>query len=84
MPVRERHPGTLIIDELPICRHAARADLAVINGHFSGYEIKSDRDTLKRLGSQVDAYCRVFDYVAVVTAQTIRTGFSSCCRPGGG
>jgi hypothetical protein len=61
-------PGTLIIDELPICRHAARADLAVINGSLSGYEIKSDRDTLKRLEGQKDAYSRVFEYVTVVAA----------------
>jgi hypothetical protein len=63
-------PGTLIIDELPICRHAARADLAVINGSLSGYEIKSDRDTLKRLERQKDAYSRVFEYVTVVAAAT--------------
>ena len=61
-------PGTLIIDELPICRHAARADLAVINGHLSGYEIKSERDTLRRLEGQKDAYGRVFDYVTVVAS----------------
>lgn len=59
-------PGTLIIDELPICRHSARADLAVIDGHLSGYEIKSERDTLRRLEGQKDAYGRVFDYVTVV------------------
>jgi len=61
-------PGTLIIDELPICRHAARADLAVINGHLAGYEIKSDRDTLRRLGRQRDAYGKVFDYATVAAA----------------
>ena len=63
---RATDPGTLIIEELPICRHAARADLAVINGHLSGYEIKSDRDTLRRIEGQKEAYSRVFDYATVV------------------
>ncbi|MHC4398293.1 MAG: sce7726 family protein [Planctomycetota bacterium] len=60
--------GTLVIDELPICRHAARADLAVINGSLLGYEIKSERDTLRRLDSQMAAYDKVFEYATVVAA----------------
>lgn len=58
----------LIVDELPVCLQSVRADLAVVNGRFSGYEIKSDRDTLRRLERQQNAYSKVFDFATVVAA----------------
>jgi hypothetical protein len=42
-------------------------DVAVVNGELSGYEIKSDEDTLARLEGQVDAYGRVLDRAYLVT-----------------
>ena len=57
---------TEIVDELSICRAGARADLAVINGHLAGFEIKSDVDRLDRLPSQVRFYGRVFDRMTLV------------------
>jgi hypothetical protein len=57
---------TCVVDELPICQQRARADVAVINGELSGFEIKSDVDRLSRLTTQVDFYGRVFDRAAVV------------------
>lgn len=57
---------TRIVDELGISG-IARVDTAVLNGNFSGYEIKSERDRLSRLPGQIDAYSRVLDYCYLVT-----------------
>lgn len=45
-----------------------RADIAVIGSTIDGFEIKTERDTLKRLPRQVDAYGRVFDRCYAVLA----------------
>ena len=47
----------------------ARADLAVIGTRIDGFEIKTERDTLKRLPRQVDAYTRLFDRCHAVLAR---------------
>ncbi len=60
---------TVIIDELGICQGESRIDIAVINGEFQGYEIKSEYDTLNRLPGQVELYNKVFDRVTLVTAK---------------
>lgn len=59
---------TLVIDELGLDHGKCRADIAVINGHMTGYEIKSEVDTLNRLSSQVEKYNAVFDHSFVVLA----------------
>jgi len=59
-------PAVLIIDELGICSGLARADMAVINGELKGFEIKSERDDLDRLPSQIHLYGKVFDTMSVV------------------
>jgi hypothetical protein len=47
----------------------ARADVAVIGaGLFEGFEIKTERDTLRRLPRQTAAYARIFDRCHVVLA----------------
>ena len=56
-----------IVEELGILQGSNRVDVAVIDGSLHGYEIKSDDDRLERLPSQQDAYCRVFDFVTIVT-----------------
>lgn len=61
--------GELLVDELPICGHSARADLAWVSDTISGYEIKSQNDTLSRLSKQVDFYDRVFHYSTLVVAE---------------
>jgi hypothetical protein len=70
--LREEHAAdlknTLIIDELGICQGERRVDVAVINGSLAGFEIKSERDTLGRLGRQRDAYELVFDEVTLVVS----------------
>ena len=60
----------VVLDELGIRRGGARIDLAVVNGRLHGYEIKSDRDNLRRLGSQMEIYNGVFDRVTLVCSQT--------------
>lgn len=57
----------VIRHELGLEEGRRRIDLAVLNGHLSGWEIKSDADTLSRLAGQADAYGRVFDFVTIVT-----------------
>lgn len=56
-----------IVEELSLPVASARIDIAVINGSFHGFEIKSASDTLKRLPSQIEAYSKVFDYLSIVT-----------------
>jgi hypothetical protein len=60
---------TLIIDELGLCQGSVRVDLAVVNGALHGYEIKSERDTLRRLPGQREVYDLVLDTVTVVVGQ---------------
>lgn len=59
-------PNTLVIDELGLKHGQCRADIAVINGFISGYEIKSEKDSLVRLKSQIDIYNSIFDYSSIV------------------
>lgn len=47
---------------------ACKADLVVLNGTATAYEIKSERDSLARLANQVAAYREVFAAVNVVTS----------------
>jgi hypothetical protein len=60
---------TRIIEEMGVWSGSVRIDLAVINGDLSGYELKSDRDTLERLPFQRDLYSRVFDFVHLIVGQ---------------
>ena len=53
--------NTLVVDELGLNHGKSRADIAVINGHLVGYEIKSDQDSLTRLKQQVQAYNAIFN-----------------------
>ncbi|HUW71188.1 MAG TPA: sce7726 family protein [bacterium] len=44
-----------------------KADVVILNGHSTAYEIKSERDTMFRLDDQILSYRRVFEQVVVVT-----------------
>lgn len=57
---------TRVVEEMGIWSGSVRIDVAVINGELSGYEIKSDRDTLERLPVQAEIYSRSFDRVSLV------------------
>lgn len=64
-----RCPDTLVIDELGLEHGASRVDIAVINGHIRGLEIKAEADTLERLPRQIEAYGRVVDKATLVAAE---------------
>lgn len=59
----------LIVDELGLSHGNSRIDLAVIQHTLSGFEIKSDRDSLSRLPRQIEMYNKVFEKVTIVTGQ---------------
>ena len=59
-------PDTVLVEELGLCRGQVRVDLAVVNGSLHGFEIKSDRDSLRRLAVQVDLYSQVLDRATLV------------------
>lgn len=61
-----KQSDTVFIEELGICRGQGRIDLAVVNSSFDGYEVKSDRDSLRRLGNQVELYNKVVDRATIV------------------
>ena len=58
-------PSTLILQELAVCDGSARVDVAVLNGSLAGFEIKSERDSLNRLESQIENYARCFDSLTI-------------------
>ncbi|WP_407923096.1 sce7726 family protein [Bifidobacterium xylocopae] len=61
-------PDVLKLDEFALCSEV-RADITVINGHMTGYELKSASDNLKRLPKQVSFYSKVLDYCNLVVAE---------------
>ncbi len=71
--LRAWHPGgdTLFVDELDL-GGVVRVDTAAINSALCGYEIKSARDTLRRLPQQVEVYSKVCDHAALLVAENHR------------
>ena len=47
-----------------------KADVVIINGTSSVYEIKSEYDTFNRLQNQLNAYLETFDYINVITSHS--------------
>lgn len=62
-------PDTLVVEELGILQGKARVDLAVVNGTFYAYEIKSSQDNLARLPRQVELYGKIFDRIYLVASE---------------
>jgi hypothetical protein len=62
-------PDSYIVEEMGVWSGTVRIDIAIINGSLSGYELKSDRDTLERLPHQRDIYGRVFDYLHLIVGK---------------
>lgn len=60
-------PNTFIRHEVGLCAGKRRVDVALLNGEFAGYEIKSDVDSLARLLGQASDYGQVLDRVTLVT-----------------
>ncbi|MBY5645852.1 sce7726 family protein [Rhizobium ruizarguesonis] len=70
--LRSQHPDHLtakMLEEFKMPRPSARIDVALVNGEMSGFEIKSDRDTLNRLAVQIPAFSRLFDRMSLVTTR---------------
>lgn len=61
-------PNTLVIDELGLAHAKSRIDVAVINGCIHGYEIKSAKDTLDRLATQIAIYLQTLQKLTIVAA----------------
>ena len=59
----------LLLEELGICQGTARIDVAVVDSHFEGFEIKSDRDSLRRLRHQIELYSKVLDRATIVVGR---------------
>ena len=64
-----KEADTVLIEELGLSRGRVRVDLAVVNGSLHGFEIKSDRDSLRRLAAQVDLYSQVLDRATLVVGE---------------
>jgi hypothetical protein len=61
-------PSAEAVYEFWVPQSNERADVAVIGSTIDAFEIKTERDTLKRLPRQADAYTRVFDRCHAVLA----------------
>ncbi|MCU1741756.1 MULTISPECIES: sce7726 family protein [unclassified Pseudomonas] len=76
-------PNTIVIDELGIAHGKNRADIAVLNGTFHCFEIKSSKDTINRLPEQLSEYSKCFEKISVISApnhiQKIMTILPSWC-----
>jgi hypothetical protein len=55
-----------VLNEFQILNGLSRIDIAVLNGYFHGYEIKSDKDNLLRLPKQVSNYNKIFDKMTLI------------------
>jgi hypothetical protein len=70
-----KHRGsddTVLLEELGLCRGRVRLDMAVVNGRIHGYEIKSDRDSLRRLSAQATIYGKVLDRATLVVGDRFK------------
>lgn len=63
-----RNDSTIIVDELGLAHGKNRIDVAVLNGHLHGYEIKSAKDTLTRLPDQLSQYRKSLQKLTIVVA----------------
>jgi hypothetical protein len=61
--------NTLVLEELGLAHGASRVDIAVINGHIRGVEIKAEADSLERLPRQVQAYGLVVDRATLIASE---------------
>jgi hypothetical protein len=64
--------------ELPVNRSIA--DVVVLNGTTTAYEVKTDLDSFDRLGAQLDDYLSCFEHVYVVTS-TARSAAATRLTP---
>jgi len=65
--LKEKHPNNdaVLLSEVGV--HDSKADILIINGTSSVYEIKSELDSLDRLYKQINSYRLVFDKIYTVS-----------------
>jgi hypothetical protein len=63
---------------------ACKADLVILNGTSTAYEIKSERDSLARLENQLANYSKVFAKTYVVVAEPFVSQVLTCTPPNTG
>ena len=47
-----------------------KADVVIVNGSSTVYEIKSEYDSFKRLDNQINSYLKIFDHINVITSDS--------------
>ena len=57
---------SFMLSELPVA--SCKADMVILNGTSTVYEIKTEYDSLERLDRQISAYRQAFDRINVVTS----------------
>ncbi|MEX2106770.1 MAG: sce7726 family protein [Solirubrobacterales bacterium] len=70
--IRAAHPagaGEIWIDEFSVPGTKERVDLALVGAALTAFEIKTERDDLRRLPRQLNAFSRLFDHCSVVVAE---------------
>ncbi|MCK6442295.1 sce7726 family protein [Elstera cyanobacteriorum] len=67
----------IIVEEMGVWGGSARIDVAVLNGSISGFEIKSNKDTLDRLPSQMRLFEMVFESLTIVVGDRHVDGVKS-------
>lgn len=65
----EKEANALLVEELGLCQGDVFVDVAVVGDTLEGYEIKSDRDNLRRLERQGATYSQVLSKVTVVLTE---------------
>lgn len=69
--------AAIVTAEFSLGRSGVRADLALLaDDDLIGIEIKTERDTLRRLPAQMEGYAKYFDHVVLVIAPCHLEGLS--------
>lgn len=87
MRVREatgRRRKPIVTAELTLGSSGVRADLVVFADISIGFEIKTARDTLRRLPTQMEAYARYFDHAVAIVAPCHVSNIAPETLSGGG
>lgn len=60
--------NSVLVSELTVANWAHRTDIVLANGKLWGFELKSERDSLSRLPTQIEAFSQHFEKFVVVVA----------------
>lgn len=66
----KRHRNPIVTAEFTLGRSGARADLVIFGRQCTGFEIKTEQDSLRRLPHQLEAYAKHFNRVIIVVAKS--------------